>query len=94
VAVPVVITPIVLAWVLVSVPRHFALLSRDKRFARLFWEPFLSLRCSFAALKPTSAETKKYPWILMTYYFSLILPIICFIILITYTIGKRKMHGA
>ena len=90
----IIVSTVVIVWVLSTLPRYCLLIFKDKRFGKLFFDPFLALRCSLAALKPSRAEANKYPWITMMYYFSIIAPIVCFIISIAYLIGKRELHSA
>lgn len=77
-----IVFPIILLWLIITLPRHFMAMQKDDRLYELWWNPILSTRSSILALKPTNLERERYPWIMMVYYFALIVPFVCLFILL------------
>ncbi len=77
-----IVSPPVIISILVTLPKHYWVIYKDKRLRRININPFLSMKCAFVAIKPKGLDSNKQHLMQILYYLTLFTPIICFFIMI------------
>lgn len=65
-----------------STPKYYSNLLNDERLFKLYYDPFLRMRCQIASRKISKEERRKYPWLIYLNRFSWIFPILTFVLII------------
>lgn len=78
----------ILVWNIIALPKDLMALTTTE-LSGLWFRPFLHLKCGFYALKPTSQEKAKYPWLPFLFILSFAGPFICFCIVVTFIVLRE-----
>jgi len=74
----------VIIMIVVLLPKHYYVISKNPKLRKILYNPFLSTKCGYMALKPQNSSYPQYFLLSIMYYLSIFMPIICFGILVVF----------